>query len=242
MSRTLFSSRRGFLENVAAVGGGSLVTMAAASATPFPQKASGKGEKKEEQDVSPNEDLMREHGVLVRCIVIYRELMRRIDARQDFPPDVVSGTATLIRTFVEDYHERLEEDQLFPRFRKAGRLVDLVNVLYTQHQKGRVVTDRILQGAAPATLKSATGRQDLRRYLDMFVSMYEPHEAREDTVLFPEFRKIVSPHEYDALGEEFEKKENQLFGGDGFEKNVNRVAELEKRLGVYDLAKFTPQV
>jgi len=78
--------------------------------------------------------------------------------------------------------------------------------------------------------------------MDMFVRMYEPHEAREDTVLFPEFRKIVSRHEYDALGEEFEKKENQLFGGEGFEKNVDQVAELEKRLGIYDLTHFTPQV
>jgi hemerythrin-like domain-containing protein len=185
---------------------------------------------------------MREHGVLVRCLVIYREVMRRIDANQDFPPDVISGTAKLIRTFVEDYHEKLEEDQLFPRFRKAGKLVDLVDVLNTQHQKGRVVTDRILQAATPAALKNAGDRQNLRRYLDMFVSMYEPHEAREDTVLFPEFRKIVSPHEYDALGEEFEKKENQLFGGDGFEKNVNRVSELEKRLGIYELARFTPKI
>jgi hemerythrin-like domain-containing protein len=72
--------------------------------------------------------------------------------------------------------------------------------------------------------------------------MYEPHEAREDTVLFPAFRKIVSKHEYDSLGEQFERKENQIFGGDGFEKNVDQVARLEKRLGIYDLVQFTPNV
>ena len=74
------------------------------------------------------------------------------------------------------------------------------------------------------------------------VRMYEPHEAREDAVLFPEFRKIVSRHEYDSFGEDFEKKENQLFGGEGFERNVDAVAAIEKRLGLYDLAQFTPQV
>lgn len=67
-------------------------------------------------------------------------------------------------------------------------------------------------------------------------------EARDDTVLFPEFRKIVSKHEYDAPGEEFEKKENELFHGEGFEKNVDAVAKLEKQLGIYDLAQFTPSV
>lgn len=68
----------------------------------------------------------------------------------------------------------------------------------------------------------------------------EPHEAREDTVLFPAFRQIVSPHEYDALGEQFEKKEHQLFGEEGFEKNVEEVAALETMLGIHDLAQFTP--
>lgn len=215
------ANRRVFLGGIAALG-------AAIPAKSAPQQ----------EEVSPNEDLMREHGVLIRCAVIYREIMRRIDANQSFPPEVVSGTAKLIRAFIEDYHEKLEEEQLFPRFRKAGRLVDLVNVLQTQHQRGRIVTDRILQNAAP---KSVNGRHDLYRYLEMFVRMYEPHAAREDTLLFPEFRKIVSPQEYDALGDEFEKRENQLFGANGFEKNVAHVAELEKRVGIYDLAQFTPQ-
>ena len=117
--------------------------------------------------------------------------------------------------------------------------MDLVDVLNQQHQKGRVLTDRTIQLASPSVLKEARQRANLRNMLYQFVRMYEPHEAREDTILFPAFRKIVSEHEYDALGEEFEKKENQLFHGDGFEKNVDAVAKLEKELGIYDLAQFT---
>ena len=40
----------------------------------------------------------------------------------------------------------------------------------------------------------------------------------------------------------FEKKEHQLFGEDGFEKMVDRVASIEKTLGIYDLAQFTPKL
>ncbi len=71
--------------------------------------------------------------------------------------------------------------------------------------------------------------------------MYRPHEAREDTVLFPALRSIVSAQEFAALGEEFERKEHALFGDDGFEKIVDRVASIEKALGVYELAQFTPR-
>ncbi len=196
----------------------------------------------EAAEVTLGEDLMREHGVLKRVLLVYRDLIRRIDENQDVPAPVVKGSAELIRRFVEDYHEKLEEDYLFPRFRKAKRLVELVDVLYTQHQRGRVLTARILELGTPATVMSSSDRKRLREYLHLFVRMYEPHEAREDTVLFPAFHEIVSAREYDALGDEFEDKENQLFGGDGFEKNVAAVEDLEKRLGIYDLAQFTPKV
>ena len=100
-----------------------------------------------DEEVSPAEDLMREHGVLKRVLLIYKESIRRINARQDFPPDALKISANLIRRFIEDYHEILEED--------------------------------------------------------------------------------------------FETKEHELFGEDGFEKNVEDVSRLEKALGIYDLAQFT---
>jgi hypothetical protein len=70
--------------------------------------------------------------------------------------------------------------------------------------------------------------------------MYRPHEAREDTVLFPAFRRIVPPKEFDALGEQFEDKEHELFGKEGFEGIVQQVSVLERQLGTYDLDQFTP--
>jgi len=213
----------------------------ALTAAPVLAQQKDKDKDKDEDDVSPAEDLMREHGILKRVLLIYRDIADRIDANRDFPPDVVVGSARLIRDFVENYHEKLEEDYLFPRFKKANRLTDLVDVLNTQHQRGRILTDRTLK-LAQTGLKDPASRKQLRGDLLAFVHMYEPHEAREDTVLFPAFHKIVSRHEYDALGEEFEKKENQLFHGDGFEKNVAAVAQLEKTLGIYDLSRFTPAV
>src|SRR5262249_54205200 len=155
----------------------------------------------------PAEDLMREHGVLKRVLLVYGEAIRRIDARADLPPEPVRDSANVIKTFIEQYHERLEEEQLFPRFRKANTLVELVDVLDAQHKAGRRVTDRILQLANAKSLKDPADGRRLRDAMDQFIRMYAPHEAREDTVLFPAFRRLVRGTEYDALGEEFEKKE-----------------------------------
>jgi len=195
--------------------------------------------KEEEEEVSTNEDLMREHGILKRVLLAYDEIIRRIRAKQDFPPQAVTDGATIIRRFIEEYHEKLEEEHLFPRFRKAGKLVDLVDTLLKQHQAGRQITDRVL--AIAASLKSQDDRTRLATDLEAFNRMYAPHEAREDTVLFPELHKIVSPHEYDAMGEQFESIERKTFGGDGFDIYVDKVEALEKHLGIFDLNQFTPK-
>jgi hemerythrin-like domain-containing protein len=183
---------------------------------------------------------MREHGVLDRILLIYEEGLRRLDSRQDFDPAVLAESAQIVRRFIEDYHEKLEEDHLFTRFEKAAKLVELVTVLRQQHQAGRRITDQVRHLAAMASLKNPEDRRKIEDSLRQFIRMYRPHAAREDTVLFPAFRRIVTPNEYDSLGEQFEDQEHKLFGDDGFEKMVDEVANLEKRTGIDNLAQFTP--
>ncbi|MBZ5570568.1 MAG: hemerythrin domain-containing protein [Acidobacteriia bacterium] len=239
MDRNLRDNRRNFLVRTAVVSGALLVPSSRLATHAFGQEAEkGKGHK--DGGVSPAEDLMREHGALNRLLLIYDETLRRIENKQDVEIAVLAGAADIIRRFVEDYHEKLEEEYLFPRFRKAGKLVPLVDTLLQQHQAGRRVTELVRTLAVAATLKDETKRQQLSAALRSFLRMYRPHEAREDTVLFPAFRGIVSPHEYDALGEQFEKKEDELFGEDGFFKVVDQIAGLEKQLGIYDLSQFSP--
>jgi hemerythrin-like domain-containing protein len=223
--------RRHFL-----LSGAPLVLVAGASPAPVRKPEAPKDE---DEDVTPTEDLMREHGVLKRVLLVYDEVRRRIAAGTEFPPEVVAGGAKIIRGFIEEYHEELEEKHLFPRFRSRHTLVELVDVLEEQHKAGRRVTERIL-ALASSGLKGVTEKKDLAAALESFTRMYAPHEAREDTVLFPALRRLVSAHEYDAMGESFETEERRKLGADGFEGMVERVAGLEKALGIHDLKQFTP--
>ena len=193
-----------------------------------------------EEEVSPAEDLMREHGVLDRVLLVYEEAAGRLGSTADLDPAVLRGAAGVIRRFIEEYHEKLEEQHLFPRFEKAKVQLELVAVLHAQHLAGRKVTERIETLATAASVKAPAERRQLAEALRASVRMYRPHAAREDTVLFPALRRIVSAHEYGALGEQFEDEEHERFGEDGFEKVVDEVAGLERRLGIQDLARFTP--
>lgn len=195
----------------------------------------------EGQKVSPPEDLMQEHGLLNRVLLIYDNCKIKLVNKESIPIEAIANSANIIRTFVEDYHEKQEENYLFPRFKKANQLTDLVDTLLKQHQAGRRITDQVIQ-LTKSSSRSDTENQQLIQALTSFNNMYRPHEAREDTVLFPAFRKMVSSNEYDSLGEEFEENEHKLFGKDGFESMVNKVSEIEKSLGIFELSQFTPSV
>ncbi len=51
--------------------------------------AFGQEQGKELVEVTPTEDLMREHGLLKRILLIYDEVRSRIAAQKDFPPEAI---------------------------------------------------------------------------------------------------------------------------------------------------------
>lgn len=200
------------------------------------QKNGEKGEK--EEDISPPEDLMREHGVLRRVLLVYEACGQRLDDPSTMAP--LAAAAGIIKRFVEDYHEKQEEDFVFPRFEKAGKHVELVATLRRQHEAGRRVTDLILRRANATTAQDAAAKNELARAMQSFIRMYRPHASREDTVLFPALPEVIGHKELEELGERFEEREHALFGKDGFEGIVAQVAKLETQLGIFDLDQFTP--
>jgi hemerythrin-like domain-containing protein len=226
------TDRRSFLTSAAMAG--LLLGCSGAARSPA-SPASGKPG--DDDEVTPAEDLMREHGVLRRVMYLYDDAAQRFEARREVPLDALAGCAGIIRRVIEDYHEKLEEDLLFPRYEKAGKLVELTAILRRQHQVGRVLTDQIV-ALAKGPLADAD-RATLATALRRFNHMYRPHAAREDTVLFPALRGLVGKSAYAELGEQFEDKEKQMLGDHGFEHAVDDVARLEQAFGLDDLAKLT---
>ena len=74
------------------------------------------------EEVTPPEDLMREQVSSTGCCSSMTRRSGRLSANEDFDPAVISDFAKLVQDFIENYHERSEEDFLFPRFRKGDSL------------------------------------------------------------------------------------------------------------------------
>ncbi|MBN9618839.1 MAG: hemerythrin domain-containing protein, partial [Actinobacteria bacterium] len=153
------------------------------------------------------------------------------------PAEALSDAAQIVADFIEGFHEGLEEAYVFPRVQAQQH--DLVQTLLTQHDRGRHLTAAISAIAAEG-FGAAKNRAAMQRYLTLFVRMYAPHEAWEDTVVFPALRAACTQRTLDELAERFADLQNARYGDDALGQMLARVAGVEEQLGLADLAAFTP--
>ena len=195
----------------------------------------------QEKPIGAAEDLMREHGILRRILLVYAETAPTIaKAGSSLDVGALHAAAKLFRSFGEDYHEKkLEEDNVFPALRTAEpSMAGLIRTLAGQHEKGRQITDHILGATAGGKIGSNLA-EPLAAQMRALVRMYQNHTAREDTIVFPAWKRTLSQPKLDALSEKFEGIEKQTFGTDGFEDAARQIADIEQRLGLADLDHFT---
>jgi hemerythrin-like domain-containing protein len=228
-------ARRHIVLAAGASGTGLLLTSSGLGVQPGPRGWNG------EKEVGAVEDLMREHGVLRRALLVFRESGSRL--RSDsaaIDPQALHQAALLFRTFGEDYHERkLEEAHIFPAVRHAGGpAASYIDTLVAQHNRGREITDYILAVTGKGTILTRD-TENLARGLDALDLMYENHAAREDTIVFPAWNERLSKSQLDELGEMFEDIERQTFGKDGFDDAVATIGRIEQALGFDDIVQFT---
>src|SRR5262245_27945396 len=98
-------------------------------------------------EVTATEDLMREHGVLRRALLVYSEAATKLRSSPSaVAPNALQRTAKLFREFGEEYHERkLEEAYILPAVKSAGGpAAAYADILVAQHSRGREITEYIL--------------------------------------------------------------------------------------------------
>lgn len=195
-----------------------------------------------EPEVTATEDLMREHGIIRRALLVYAQLAGKLrKAPGSVDAAALHKTAQLFRTFGEDYHERmLEEQHIFPVVRKMkGEAAKYPDVLVAQHQRGREITDYTL-AVTNAPRVGVQHGEPLARALEGFARMYENHAAREDTIVFPAWKMNFSNKQLDELSDQFEEIEHKMFGKDGFEDAEKTIGGIEAAFGFADISQFTP--
>ena len=195
---------------------------------------------KQKPEVLATEDLMREHGILRRALIVYSETVPKLRASAgSVPAKALADTARLFRKFGEEYHEKmLEETHVFPTVRTVkGSASGYPDILVNQHERGRQITEYILSVTKTDTIGSHGPA--LADALAAFVRMYQAHAAAEDTIVFPAWKETFNGTQFEEISDKFEEIEHSEFGGDGFEQARKQIAAIEMELGISDLNSFT---
>jgi hemerythrin-like domain-containing protein len=239
------NTRREFLRTSALVGTGFVLTSCGSGNNSQPvqentQSSSKSDESQKGGEVTAIEDLMREHGVLRRALLVYTAAAGKLRSNSTaIPPDALQKTARLFRSFGEEYHEKkLEEQFIFPAVKQAGgAAASYPDILVVQHNRGREITDYIISVTNGAKLGG--NAEALARALESFVLMYEHHAAREDTIIFPAWKQTLTAEQLDEMGDKFEDIEHEQFGADGYEEAVKQIGDIEGNLALSDISQFT---
>lgn len=241
------NTRRDFLRTSAIVGTGLVLAGCAGrnmrdTEEPKNEKASAKpDENKLGGEVTATEDLMREHGILRRALLVYSAVAIKLRADASaIAPDALQKTAKLFRAFGEEYHEKkLEEAFIFPAVKKVGgEAASYPDILVAQHTRGREITDYIIS-VTQGTKFGANNTEPMVKALETFVLMYRNHAAREDTIIFPAWKQTMTGKQLDEMNDKFEDIEHEQFGEDGFEDAVKQISAIESSLGLEDISQFT---
>lgn len=222
-------SRRSFIALACATGAG---VLAACSGPGHPP-----------QDASTAIEILAcQHGVICRAVAILEEIKGGMDALMDLPPEIIGGTAEIVRLFVINHHQQMEEKHIYPVFYEAGKMSGLIGALRKQHAAGSRLIDIILGLSSGFSAKDMEKRRRMGSAIHLFSRMYRAHAAMEDTAVFPLLRRMMTPKAYAELSSGLVRDEAGFQGQNGFDETIRKLTDYENILGIADLASSTPNI
>ena len=191
-----------------------------------------------ENKITLGEDLMREHGLMNRLMLLYKESVCSIGVNED-SIGVLKSAAKIMHDFIHDFHEENEEHDVYPLFNENKKMHTITTIMEEQHEVGKRMTERILSLTKAGVSPDSSAISEMTDIVEQFQHMYMPHASLEDTVLWPAVQEMKGDAAYTKMGMALEKKEEEKFGEEYFDKLASRVEKLEKKLGISDLSVFT---
>ncbi len=192
----------------------------------------------EKTALTPMEDLTCQHAVVGRVLLACQTSLVGAGGSAETGAKTLTTGVTMLRSLVDDFHAKFEEEHLFPLFQKTGKFTDLVNTLREQHAAGARLVDSMLQ----ASQQAGGNREALVRSLMAYSRMIQAHTSYEETLLYPQIRVVASDADYDRLRKTLQDADRQKLGPEGIAGLLAKVADLERSAGITSLAQFTPKI
>ncbi len=177
---------------------------------------------------NPTEMLEAEHRMIQKAVAGMARIADAVEQGNIVEASMLRELVRFLRTFADGCHHAKEETALFPMLELKG--VPLagcpVAVLHNDHLKARVLVGELSDAIEAYAGEARSGRRSLLSALRALISFYPDHIWKEDYLLFPLARKVLSSMDEHILTQHFEQLEAGV--GPGVHERYERfVDELE---------------
>ncbi len=195
-----------------------------------------------EEDWRPiSEQLMLEHGIVHRMLLVFDEIADRLESGDELP-SAVNASANIVDEFIESYHEELEEKLIFPALEQAGEHSGMVDELRRQHEVGRELARQGYYLLGQGQLTDAGRRGKLVSTFRDYARMYRAHAAWEDTVAFADLRNVMDKENFREVSRKLKGIRADKLGEDGVENSLGRLQRVERALGIANLSSYVGRI
>ena len=177
----------------------------------------------------PLEELREEHGAIMKVFALLQGVARELEEHNSKAVDHLTRILEFMTVFIDQCHHAKEEAFLFPAMQKAQtENTGLVTELISEHEKGRKMSATL-----EAALIGFKGEDEqvavhLVETINGYVLLLRTHIRKENGILFPEARELLSEQDLQAMARDFKKLEAERIGGGRHEAFHRMIEQLGK--------------
>jgi hemerythrin-like domain-containing protein len=174
--------------------------------------------------------LMDEHRIIERVLTAIQTASGRLAGGDYVRPAFFINAALFIRNFADGCHHRKEEGVLFIAMTESGMPSQggPISMMLAEHEKGRQFTLEMKSAAELWEKGDLSARAAVIQNALGYVALLRQHIYKEDSILFPMAERGMPLEKQEKVAADFERIEQDEFGGNFHEKYLALVEILEK--------------
>jgi hemerythrin-like domain-containing protein len=175
--------------------------------------------------------LEHEHRTIEKIVRVTGVLVDELMENRDIDDDILRDLCQFLRVYGHQCHHGKEESYLFPMLERHGVPEEgcPLGALRHEHERSRVLTQELVQASAEYAANRHDGSATLSEALRNIAQFYPAHIWKEEYLLFPMARKVLSEEDDQRLLKEFKSVESDIYSY-AHESYEQLATELEDRV------------
>ena len=177
------------------------------------------------------DSLEQEHRTTEKIVRVIGVLADGLAENREIDGDILRDLCRFLRVYGHQCHHGKEESYLFPMLESHGVPEEgcPLGALRHEHERSRALTQELVQASEEYATNRHDGSSALSEVLRNIAQFYPAHIWKEEYLLFPMARKVLSEEDDQRLLKEFESVESDIFSY-AHESYEQLATELEDRV------------